>query len=269
MGLAEQPDGENWPLMVQALSVAEGDPARYLLEKLTQTSRKPEQPEPLRQVILCGLRLGDQGGKLAIPLLVHWSGAAASAPNDPWATALAKWQQWYRTKYPDEPDPSLPAAAEGAKWTMEELLEHLASYEAKQANAERGAVVFEKATCIKCHRYGNRGEGIGPDLSTVSQRFQKKELLESVLFPSHVISDQYAAKTVQTKDGLSYTGIVAEQGDEAIVVLDQQAKKTVIPKDQIEATSASKLSAMPEGLFNTLSREEIADLLAYLSSAAK
>jgi len=269
MGLAEQPDGENWPLLVQALNVAEGDPARYLLEKLTQTSRKPEQPEPLRQVILCGLRLGEQGGKLAIPLLVHWSGTSASAPNDPWPTALAKWQQWFREKYPEALDPSLPTAAEGSKWTQEELLEFLASDEARHADAQRGAAVFEKATCIKCHRFGDRGEGIGPDLSTVSQRFQKKELLESVLFPSHVISDQYAAKTVQTKDGLSYTGIVAAQGDDSIVVLDSQARKSVIPKNQIEATTPARLSAMPEGLFNTLSREEIADLFAYLSGPAK
>lgn len=266
MGLAEQPDGENWPLMVQALSVAEGDPARYLLEKLTQTSRKPEKPEALRQAILCGLRLGEQGGKLAIPLLVHWSGASASAPNDPWPTALTKWQQWYREKYPNELDPSLPTTAEGAKWTFEELLELVTSDAAQSASAERGAAVFEKATCIKCHRYGARGEGIGPDLSTVSQRFQKRELLESVLFPSHVISDQYAAKTVQTKDGLSYTGIVADQGADSIVVLDSQAKKNVIPKGQIEATSPSKLSAMPEGLFNTLTQEEIADLFAYLAN---
>jgi putative membrane-bound dehydrogenase-like protein len=269
MGLAEQPDGENWPLLVQALNVAEGDPARYLLEKLTQTSRKPEKPEAIRQAILCGLRLGDQGGKLAIPLLVHWTGASASAPNEPWPAALAKWQTWYREKYPDELDPAPPIAQEGSKWSTEELLEYLASDEAKTASAERGAAIFEKATCIKCHRYGSRGEGIGPDLSTVSQRFQKKELLESVLHPSHVISDQYAAKTVQTKDGLSYTGIVADQGTDSIVVLDQQAKKTVIPKDQIEATAAAKLSAMPEGLFNALTQEEIADLLAYLASPAK
>jgi putative heme-binding domain-containing protein len=269
MGLAEQPGGENWPLLVRALSVAEGDPARYLLDKLTQAPRKPETPEPLRQVILCGLRLGEQGGKLAPPLLAHWSGEPISAPNDPWPTALAKWQQWFRKKYPDQLDPSLPAAAEGSKWTLEELVEFLASDDAKKGDATRGAVVFEKATCIKCHRYGQRGEGVGPDLSTVSQRFQKREILESVLYPSQVISDQYAAKTVETKDGLTYTGIVGAQGADSIVVLDNQARKTVIPKNQIESTAPAKLSAMPEGLFNTLSREEIADLFAYLSAPPK
>jgi putative heme-binding domain-containing protein len=269
MGLAAQPEGDNWPLLVQAMAAAEGDPARMILERLAGVPRKPDQPEAIRQAILCGLRLGEQGGKLAVPVLAQWTGQTVSAPNDPWATSLAKWQQWFRSTYPEQLDPSLPTPPEGTTWTLDELTEYLASPETRKADAQRGAAVFEKATCIKCHRHGNQGEGVGPDLSTVAQRFQTKEILESVLFPSQVISDQYAAKTIETKDGLTYTGLVGEQGDDSIVVLDSQARKTVINKSQIESSAPARQSAMPEGLFNTLSQEEIADLFAYLASRPK
>lgn len=268
MGLAEEPDGVNWPYLVRALAVAEGDPARYIVNKLSTAKQKPDSPEPLRQAILCGLRLGDQGGKLALPLLIHWTGQNVSGAEEPWNTALAKWQDWFRRKYPDQLDPSLPVDSAGPHWKYDELLELLVGANTPQGDARRGAAVFEKATCIKCHRYGQRGEGIGPDLSTVSQRFHRKEIVESVLYPSQVISDQYAAKTVQTKDGLTYTGIVAEQGADTIVVLDNQAKKNVIGKQDIETIAPAKQSAMPDGLFNSLTREEIVDLFAYLGSPA-
>jgi putative heme-binding domain-containing protein len=266
MGLAAEPEGENWPLLVRGMAVAEGEPARFILGQLAQVPRKPDAPEPLRQAILCGLRLGDQGGKLAVALMAHWTGASVSTADEPWNTALAKWQDWFRQKYPNELDPSPPIVGDGSSWTHEDLIGLLIGADVKPGDPERGAVIFEKATCIKCHRYGSRGESIGPDLTTISQRFHKKEIVESVLFPSQVISDQYAAKTVQTKDGLTYTGIVAEQGGTTIVVLDNQAKKNVIAKEDIAEMAPAKQSAMPEGLFNTLTREEIVDLFAYMAS---
>jgi putative heme-binding domain-containing protein len=124
--------------------------------------------------------------------------------------------------------------------------------------------VFEKAKCVKCHRYGNWGEGIGPDLTNVSQRFHLKEILESVLFPSQVISDQYASKTVVTVDGRVYTGIVGSAGEDAIAVLQSDAEKQVIPKEKVEEIGPHKQSSMPDGLFNELTLEEIADLFAYM-----
>src|SRR4029079_13112522 len=132
-----------------------------------------------------------------------------------------------------------------------------------QGGIDRGAAVFEKALCVKCHRYGTRGEGIGPDLTNVSSRFQRKEILESVLFPSQVISDQFAAKTVLTTDGKTYSGLVGPSGD-GIVVLQATAERVTIANSDIDMIVPSKKSAMPEGLFATLTLDEIADLFAYL-----
>lgn len=88
-----------------------------------------------------------------------------------------------------------------------------------------------------------------------------------MIFPSQVISDQFAAKTVVTTDGKSYTGLVGPTGD-GVVVLQPNADKVAVAKAEIEEIVPSKKSAMPEGLFNTLSLEEIADLFAYLGRPA-
>ncbi|MGD9646176.1 MAG: HEAT repeat domain-containing protein, partial [Pirellulales bacterium] len=264
MGLAQQPNGENWDFLVRALPVCEGPAAQEVLMQLAQVEQKPDQPEPLRQVILTGLKLGDDGGKYAVSLLEKWTGQHPEYSEDKSSVALAAWQNWFTQQYPDQPPAQLPTGSEENKWTFDELLTFLSGDEGSHGDARRGAAAFEKGQCIKCHRFGSRGEGIGPDLSGVSRRFQKKEVLESVIYPSQVISDQYASKTVVTTDGLTYTGIVAPSGENAIVVLQPNAEKVVIPKDEVDEMVPSNKSAMPEGLFNTLTLEEIADLFAYL-----
>jgi putative heme-binding domain-containing protein len=99
----------------------------------------------------------------------------------------------------------------------------------------------------------------------VSQRFQRKEILQSILFPSQVISDQYASKTVATNDGKTYTGLVAPLGDDAIVVLQSNGEKVTIKQDDLGETVPSKKSAMPDGLLDSLTLAEIADLFADLN----
>jgi putative heme-binding domain-containing protein len=265
MGLAQAPGGDNWPYLVRSLSVVEGVAAQEVLNQLCAANRLTDEPEPVRQVILCGLRLGDNGGPVAVKLLSKWLGDDVSAPDDSWDKALAAWQAWFEENYPDQAPPRLPEETATAHWTYQELVGYLTGNEGASGDMSNGAKVFQKAQCAKCHRFGGRGEGVGPDLSTVSQRFQRKEILESILFPSQVISDQYASKTVVTADGKTYTGLVAPAGEEAIVILQSDGEKVTIQTDDISETAPSKKSAMPEGLLNTLTLEEIADLFAYLN----
>ena len=144
----------------------------------------------------------------------------------------------------------MPVESAENKWSYEELLTYLTSTEVSRGKVDAGAAIFAKANCINCHRYGDRGEGIGPDLTTVSRRFQKKEILESILFPSQVISDQYASKTVITTDGRSINGLVAPQPDGSIIVLQSNGQKAAIAKSEIDQLLPSKISAMPEGLLS-------------------
>jgi putative heme-binding domain-containing protein len=179
--------------------------------------------------------------------------------------SLEAWQKWFATPYPELPEPSLPKADDTAKYKYEELVEFLAGEEGKGGSAARGGLVFTKANCHQCHRFGDRGESMGPDLTSVAKRFTRREILESIYYPSHVISSQYAAKTVVTTKGVSHTGIVAPGAEGEVVILGADGRKTAVAQEDIEETLPSKKSAMPDGLLNPLTLEEIADLFAYLS----
>jgi putative membrane-bound dehydrogenase-like protein len=254
---------EDWPVLVRSLPVVEGSSAREVLRALQRYQKRNDKPQEQRQVILLGLKLGDNGGREASQLLMRWTGAQVAQPREPWQSALAAWQKWFAETYPDLPEAALPQEPEGQA-LFASVIELLNSPAGAEGDAARGAQVFEKAQCIKCHRYGNRGEGIGPDLTNVSKRFQKKEILESVIFPSLVISDQFAAKSVLTVDGQVFTGLVGDTAD-GVVVLQTNGEKVNVAKDDIEQIVPSKKSAMPEGLFNNLNAQEIADLFAYLA----
>jgi putative heme-binding domain-containing protein len=266
MALTQNPDSDNWSLLVQSLPVLDCAFAQQVLLSLAKIDQKPEKPEPYRQVILRGLKLGESGGPLAVKLLEKWTGQQLGESGDKWDVALANWQKWFAQTYPNEPEAKLPVESAENKWTNEELLTYLTGPEAAHADPRLGAAVFAKAQCINCHRYGDRGDGIGPDLTTVSRRFQKKEILESILFPSQVISDQYASKTITTTDGRSINGLVAPQPDGKLVVLQSNGQKVTIATSEIETTAPCKISAMPEGLLNPLTLEDIANLFAYLGT---
>ena len=265
MAITQNPEGENWSLLVQSLPVLDGAFAQQVLVTLARIDRSPDKPEPYRQVIMRGLKLGDNGGSQAIKLLEKWTGKQFGNTDDKWDAKLAAWQAWFTSTYPNEPEAKLPVESAENKWTYDELLTFLNGPDGSHGKADAGAKIFAKANCINCHRYGDRGDGIGPDLTTVSRRFQKKEILESILFPSQVISDQYASKTIITTDGRSITGLVAPQADGSLIVLQSSGQKATIAASEVDQTLPSKISAMPEGLLNPLSLEEIADLFAYLN----
>lgn len=263
LGLAQDPDA-NWEYLVRALASVEGDPAKEVMVKLAEVDAAPRDPEYFRQVILQGLTLQEHGAEQANLLLRHWTSQTLVDPGSSWSDELKQWQRWFREEHPDSPRAELPVASADSKWNMHDLLHHLNSEEGGHGSASQGALIFEKAQCIKCHKSGGRGESLGPDLTTVGKRFMKKQLLESILYPSHVISDQYASKTVLTNSGRMYSGIVGGGGQDEIVVLQSTGEKVTIEKKDIDEIVPHAKSSMPEGLLNELSLEEISDLFAYL-----
>src|SRR5687768_164178 len=97
----------------------------------------------------------------------------------------------------------------GAKLTPEQIFEFQMKQE-QPGNAEAGRAVFEKQ-CAICHRFGAIGKEIGPDLSTITSRFQKKDILEAMLWPSKVISDQYKSEMFELKSGKVIGGVVVRE----------------------------------------------------------
>jgi putative heme-binding domain-containing protein len=212
------------------------------------------------------LRLQSSGGELAVRLMEKWIDQAPYPADAPLSEQLATWQAWYADMFPKELPAELPKELQPNKWSYEELLSFLESAEGQTGSPQRGEKAFYDAQCISCHRFHGRGEGIGPDLTTVAQRFQRKEILESIVYPNQVVSDQYASQIV-IANGKTYTGLAAQQADGSIIVLQPDSQKVHLAADDIEDVSPSKVSAMPEGLLNRLSLEQVADLFAYLVNA--
>ncbi|MAT73007.1 MAG: heme-binding protein [Planctomycetaceae bacterium] len=267
MSLTQHPTGDNWPVLVESLRAAESPAAETILETLAGVDRRPAEATAYRDAILLGLRLRGDGPAAAGELLSHWAGplfanrAGVGVPAD-----LPAWQTWFAQQFPDAPTAELPADAGQDKWSYQELLTFLESDSAIGGSAERGSAAFAKAKCADCHRCGARGETIGPDLTNVARRFQQKEILQSIVYPSHVISDQYASQIV-IANGKSYAGLVVPQGAAGVVVLLENGQQLKVPHEDIDDIVPCKTSAMPTGLLNELSLEEVADLFAYLNAS--
>ncbi len=270
MGLAQDPSGENWPLLVRSIPVVEGRMAGEVLNKLATVDQSPEEPEAVRQLIVFGLSHNNEVlRKRTIALLEHWTGESfGDAETSPDET-LADWQAWFAENYPDEPAASLPIAATTDKYTFDELYKYLSGEQGRKGDFLAGAVVFQKAQCANCHRFGATGKDLGPDLTTISRRFHPKEILESIVCPSQVISTQYAPKTVYTIDGQILSGLVVPDPNGGVTVYDSQAKATQVAKGDIDEIAPNKISTMPTGLLNELSQQDIADLFAYLNHPPK
>ncbi len=123
--------------------------------------------------------------------------------------------------------------------------------------------MFEK-TCAGCHQLFDAGRLVGPNL-TGSQRNNLDYVLENVLDPSAVVGRDYRLTTIATADGRVLTGIVTEETAESLT-LKTPKEDVLLAVSEIEARKQSRLSMMPEGLFDKLSDEEIRNLVAYLAS---
>ncbi len=154
------------------------------------------------------------------------------------------------------------------KWTVDALVPAVESG-LKGRNYDRGRSMFAAAKCFACHRFNNEGGGLGPDLSGLAGRFNTRDLLDSIILPSKVISDQYQAVVIATNDGRVITGRIVNLHDDRMSIntdmLDPNRMMTV-RRGNIEEMKASPVSMMPDGLLDTLDQEDVLDLVAYLLS---
>ncbi len=133
----------------------------------------------------------------------------------------------------------------------------------------RGRALFlnaEKSLCIKCHRIGDQGERIGPELTGVGSRFARIYLVESILEPSRTIAPSFETLAVSLKNGRLLTGVRVAETEQQLTIADNQGQKHVLAKGDIEERQVSPVSTMPEGLEKRLTPEEFVDLIAFLVS---
>lgn len=263
-------NADTYPILTKALEQATPPTLNDIVKGLCGVAVRPkaEDAATFRAALLASSKLPEKDRWQVVELLRHWTNGRQFGSDDgDWKGELTAWGLWYTQSFPKEPGlPDIVAVrpAEG-KYKYAELLDYLTKGPGKSGNVAAGRLVFTKAQCIKCHKYGEEGEGIGPDLTTASKRFNREYMLESVIYPSKVISDQYRSTTVVTTKGQTHTGLLAPQGDVYTLLL-QDGTKLTLRKSDIDQQFASLVSVMPERLFDDLTLQEIADLFAYLES---
>jgi putative heme-binding domain-containing protein len=139
---------------------------------------------------------------------------------------------------------------------------------ALKGNAERGEVIFfnKEMKCANCHKVGEKGTALGPDLTKIGGTRTRPELLDSLLNPSARVEPQFAAYNVHTKDDKTYTGIVVKRSDKELILRDAENKEIRIEGENVDGVRPSRLSLMPDGQMTGLTPQEAADLLQYLAS---
>ena len=147
-------------------------------------------------------------------------------------------------------------------------------------NKERGKAIFQSLACVQCHKVGGEGNGeVGPDMADLRKKLEAGKadstyVLTSMIEPSKNIDEKYQTLILALTSGETVTGVAVAKDDKKLKISSNPlapggAVVREIPLGEIEEQLISKVSAMPEGLLNTLDKEEILDLLGYILSDGK
>ena len=138
-----------------------------------------------------------------------------------------------------------------------------------QGDAKRGSELISMtgklATCLACHIVKGIGRDFGPDLTQVGTRLSREQILESLMKPSLVIQPAYLAHSVELNDGRVQTGFVIERTDQALKLKLVTGTTESYPLTTVKSDKPLPLSIMPEGLLQTMTQQEAADVIAYLA----
>ena len=157
-------------------------------------------------------------------------------------------------------------------WKLEDLEPLLAKMDAKTRNRDSAKDALIRTQCVFCHRVSNDPSlpaGVfGPDLTQVSARFGRKDLLDHILNPSKFIDEKFRLVTVKTSDGKTISGSLESEDDERVVLKPNPLapETNEIAKAMIKERTISETSPMPSGLLNALKAEQILDLLAWFET---
>lgn len=158
---------------------------------------------------------------------------------------------------------SLDASIADQARNLDRLLGELKSV---SGDIRRGQALFlgPKASCYTCHKIGYRGGLVGPDLTRIGEARSERDLLESIVYPSASFVRSYESVVVTTKDGTDIQGILRSETDRELVIVSGPGAEQRIPRSEVASQRPATVSLMPAGLDAQLSRQELADLLAFL-----
>jgi putative heme-binding domain-containing protein len=282
-------------LALAALASIGGDKAKEVIGRLTREDQPPAvrfqggaalaridvaSAAPLAVELLAAGSVDDDPSALIDAFLEQQTGpdklaAAVAASNQKISPDVAKLalRHVYSVGRSDEMLVNALSAAAGISTrveppTPEELASLIADVQAK-GNAERGEQIFRRAdmNCIKCHSLNGAGGRVGPDLIDLGGRQSLDYLIESVLLPEKAVKEEFQlAHVTDYTTGKQYQGILKEESEERILLRDANGKEIVVAIADPEEFEIKKGgSLMPSGLVRFLTRDELVDLVKYLS----
>lgn len=178
-----------------------------------------------------------------------------------------------RVRAPKNKFRSKPPKGPGQNWQVSDIPE-LVQGGFKGRKKKAGRNLFHAVGCASCHYFQGEGGFGGPDLTSLKNKFRASDVLEAVIDPNKVISDQYSGQVLTKKDGSALFGVVHKTYDGDMEVYEvipavADAKPVRIPIDQVRKVEPSPQSPMPAGLLDRMSKDEIRDLIAFLLGESK
>ncbi|MDA1164068.1 MAG: HEAT repeat domain-containing protein [Planctomycetota bacterium] len=154
-------------------------------------------------------------------------------------------------------------------WKFEELSEQVASM--KSRSFANGKQLFTTVACFACHQMNEIGGRVGPDLAKLEAKKDRLHILRSMIEPSKEIDKKFEGWIVVTDIGKQFTGMKIAEDDTSVTLMPnplglENCEPIVIRKDEIDIIQVSPISLMPAKLLNTMSLEEVLDVIAYIES---
>jgi putative membrane-bound dehydrogenase-like protein len=133
-------------------------------------------------------------------------------------------------------------------------------------DVSRGTELFKTQSCVACHTTADGQTPKGPHLVDIGKRYRAAELVESIVKPSEKLAQGFESYSFGLEDGRVFTGFIVSQSADAILIREANGLQHELKRAAIEARAQQKPSAMPNGLVNNLTPQQLADLLVYLQS---
>lgn len=268
ISLARGARPEDRPKFVAGLSSSQPEVLRASLDAL---EKLPPDTNPSEIVVLVKAlrRLGSEAADFPLRERVvalleratqqRFAFVRGQAGYRPQPQAVQTWTDWAIKTYPD-----LASELEGgAGAELAELKSRLSQVDWNTADPERGRQLFIERSCSQCH---GSSQALGPSLAGVAGRFSREDLFIAIALPDRDVSPRYQATTIETKSGLTHTGLIVYESAEGLILRNTTNQTFRIETPDIETKSKQNRSLMPSGLLKDLRSSDLADLYRYLQT---
>ncbi len=207
----------------------------------------------------------DEANGLKLVQSLHTAAAFKALQADQLKTLFAK----YSANVQASAEPLYAELNEDLQQQQQHLEQMLT--ELKDGDIRRGQAVFSstKTACMTCHAIGYVGGKVGPDLTTIGQIRNQRDLLEAIIYPSASFVRSYEPVIIDTKDGEEYSGIVRKETPDEVVLVVGATTEQRVARNEITEMRPGKVSVMPSGFGENLTKQELADLVAFLKATKR